>query len=261
MKKQNQKNDEAAPLTDALRTTKDNPGNIIKVSLKEAQIVYFDTMGWLIQDGKNKQLVPDWEVLPKVPADYFLGIISKMLVHTAYETCVLLIYNTETKSWSHLVPPQSCTAAHNTFISDEPTLPEVMFGSIHTHPSIGVFHSGTDTDDEDTHDGYHFVVDGGKDLTKLDITVNLTCGGAKVDVPLWQVLTAREVEVNIEEAKKEFEKRSPKTQYQHNSGWCGRNWLDNYSTPGQTRVFPGKKLFGGNSRSNSRWRSVGGKKH
>lgn len=112
-------------------------------------------------------------VLPKIPkelldrVDQFLRLVDEK---QRSEAIVLLTFdplsvdnagNFEPKGWGVLVPDQVNTAAHckydqTTIIDDKPDHVMIV-GSIHSHPQMSAYASGTDHEDQSDFDGIHIT--------------------------------------------------------------------------------------------------------
>ena len=76
------------------------------------------------------------------------------------EVDICLYYNVQKAEWLAHVPKQRGSAAHVAYNDEywqEPT-GFYMSGTIHTHPEMGAFWSGTDTNDQCKHNGIHVVL-------------------------------------------------------------------------------------------------------
>lgn len=102
--------------------------------------------------------------LPPLPlilvekVDTFFRKVAKDL---GTEAIVLLTIDPLTMEWGVLVPSQSNTAAHcnydpQSIIEDKPDHVMIV-GSIHSHPEMNAYASGTDHHDQETFDGLHIT--------------------------------------------------------------------------------------------------------
>lgn len=105
--------------------------------------------------------------MPKISLD----IVQKLdeffrLVHSQHgtESIVILTYDTnkdDSSGWGVLVPEQSNTAAHCKYDADSiaSIKPEdvIIVGSVHSHPEMAAYASGTDHDDQADFDGVHIT--------------------------------------------------------------------------------------------------------
>ena len=103
--------------------------------------------------------------LPKLPASilqaaeaFFLAAYEKF----RSEAVVLLLANPADRTWRIEVPLQEVGegSLHVKYDPASVAIPEGFrpFGTIHSHASIGAFHSGTDDRDEFSSDGLHLTV-------------------------------------------------------------------------------------------------------
>lgn len=119
----------------------------------------------------------------KIPYELFRRVVTFFAdVYKKHksEVAVLLYYNFETKEWIWTIPNQTVSAASvhydeakgRTIIGMDgnavETMPEgySIMGSIHSHASMGAFHSGTDTNDEFKFDGIHITIGSFQDASQ-----------------------------------------------------------------------------------------------
>lgn len=105
------------------------------------------------------------------------------------EAVVVLYANPVTKEWRVMVPKQKVSSAHADYeMTGMPV--EVdgfrQFGSIHSHGSMGAFHSSTDTHDEVKWDGLHITI-GKIDEAQLQYSARWMLSGSefKCDLSEW----------------------------------------------------------------------------
>jgi hypothetical protein len=102
--------------------------------------------------------------VPKLPSASFREVESffaEVYERHQSEAVVLLACNPTSGQWLVQVPDQEVRGAHVAYdLAKLPDPPEGFsrFGSIHSHASIGAFHSGTDDKDELTFDGLHVTI-------------------------------------------------------------------------------------------------------
>lgn len=101
--------------------------------------------------------------LPKLPViltwkiqRFFKEVVDKYNA----ESCVILFYNFEKNCWKVHVPDQKVGHSSVQYVREGATsLPHMdgylSVGTIHSHCDFGAFHSGTDSADENTFDGFH----------------------------------------------------------------------------------------------------------
>lgn len=116
----------------------------------------------------------------KIPENLFHSIerfFKRIYDKLQTEVQCFLYYNTETGKWAYCVPQQTVNGSHvdyderkgATYILEDnleeglDSLPEgeegwVKIGTIHSHASMGAFHSGTDDKDEFGFDGIHITI-------------------------------------------------------------------------------------------------------
>lgn len=112
---------------------------------------------------------------PKIPENLFMMVQSFFkAVYDEHksEACVLLYHNLESAQWVFSVPDQKVSSGGVDYdegrgvkivneageILDEVPEGFTKLGSIHSHASMGAFHSGTDDGDEFNFDGLHITI-------------------------------------------------------------------------------------------------------
>lgn len=102
--------------------------------------------------------------LPMAILKYAEGFFEAVYVEHKSEAVVMLYYNSDKEEWKLAVPPQEVSAGSADYDLEKMKLdPEEfkgyeMFGTIHSHASMGAFHSGTDDKDEFQFDGLHITI-------------------------------------------------------------------------------------------------------
>jgi PRTRC genetic system protein A len=102
--------------------------------------------------------------VPKMPAGLFREVeafFAAVYERHHGEAVVLLACNPASGRWQVQVPDQEVRGAHVSYdLARLPDPPEGFsrFGSVHSHASMGAFHSGTDDADELTFDGLHITI-------------------------------------------------------------------------------------------------------
>lgn len=147
--------------------------------------------GWAETEVKNALalILPDKVdanidyVGPKLSLDKFLKVLGlfKWASNIFGEATVVLVDNDG--ELDVLVPEQHGTAAHSTYIKPD-TGSKLIVGTIHSHPKMGAFWSGTDKHDQLKMSGMHVVL--GLD-TVGDVKVSLCslfCMKTQKDYPL-----------------------------------------------------------------------------
>lgn len=101
---------------------------------------------------------PRW-IGAKMQADLLKQVLGTIHVFPKMETAYSLYYSTEEKKWAVKVPEQNGSGASVSFYDDGKDMPEgfALLGSIHTHPEMGAFWSGTDLSDQQFKHGLHIV--------------------------------------------------------------------------------------------------------
>lgn len=168
-----------------------------KVTLMEATVIYAKMLGWVIIADKDRCLVPDWEEFPRIPSSWFWSLIHDLMKYKKEVTLVLYI-DTETKEWSFDVPDQSGSGASCHYVVRRFDDNREPFGTIHTHPNMSAFHSGTDHHDESGEnnlDGVHFVL-GFSEFSKFQISGVLTCNGARSEIDIFKAFDIEEIDLS-----------------------------------------------------------------
>ena len=101
---------------------------------------------------------PRW-IGAKMQADLLKQVLGTIHEFPKMETAYSLYYSTEEKKWAVKVPEQNGSGASVSFYDDGKDMPEgyALLGSIHTHPEMGAFWSGTDLNDQQFKHGLHIV--------------------------------------------------------------------------------------------------------
>ena len=113
----------------------------------------------------------------KLPADITGNILALAARYPHTEVMVALYYNFTENKWHAHVPKQYGTAAHVYYTDEDYTAPQGYFfyGTVHTHPNMGAFWSGTDTNDQKNKPGVHTVLglrEGAIETWKTSIVYN-----------------------------------------------------------------------------------------
>lgn len=95
----------------------------------------------------------------KFPAALMQQVIGTIHEFPKMETAYSLYYNVTTGEWAVKCPDQCGAGASVSYADDGTGMPEgfSIIGSIHTHPEMGAFWSGTDLNDQQKKHGIHFV--------------------------------------------------------------------------------------------------------
>ncbi|MBI4142577.1 Mov34/MPN/PAD-1 family protein [Candidatus Uhrbacteria bacterium] len=130
-------------------------------------------------------------LLPPVPAQLVAQVIAffrAVYQQHRSEAILLLAYHPERKEFGLEAPSQTVTGAHCDH--DMPVrAPEgwMYIGTIHSHGSMGAFHSGTDTHDEKFFDGIHCTI-GRVDEPEVDIVATVAVSGRRFPQSVERVL-------------------------------------------------------------------------
>ena len=109
------------------------------------------------EDVKGYTLKWTGTPLPKEIMGNILALVSHF---PRTEVNVCLYYSTEEKAWLAHVPRQNGSSAHVTYSDEDWQEPAGFYfsGTVHTHPEMPAFWSGTDTNDQLKHNGFHVVL-------------------------------------------------------------------------------------------------------
>ena len=127
--------------------------------------------GWMtVKDLKDIQTYEDREldrerfpnvkwVGAKFPAELMKRVLGTIHEFPNMETAFSLYYSTELREWRVKCPDQNGSGASVSYEDDGEGMPPGfnIIGSIHTHPNMGAFWSGTDLNDQRFKHGIHFV--------------------------------------------------------------------------------------------------------
>lgn len=98
------------------------------------------------------------EAVPESVVGDALALIKH---YNSFEIMIALFYNPDSSDWIARVPNQKGTGAHVAYDeSEDLEVPEGYYfqGTIHSHPNMSAFWSGTDTHDQGSKAGVHLVV-------------------------------------------------------------------------------------------------------
>ena len=163
---------------------------------------------------------PKW-VGAKMPADLMKKVLGTLRQFPHTETAYTLYYNATEGKWDVKCPEQSGQGASVSFEDDGMGMPAgyTLMGSIHTHPEMGAFWSGTDLNDQKFKAGLHIVFGLHNGLvSQHKCTVFMP--NAQEDQDIWDVL--EEVDFNqeydpvpewVETIKKQSYHRAPVAKY------------------------------------------------
>jgi hypothetical protein len=175
----------------------------------------------------------------KMPLSMFRQIRSffaEIYKELKSEVAILLYYNFETKEWLWSVPEQTVGPATVNYdeskdvlfvlpdgsSSDE--LPEGFskMGTIHSHASMGAFHSGTDDQDEYNFDGLHITI-GSFNAQDCTYSCRWIINGIEEKTSLTDVVEGEEVADFPEEITKLVTRTTPSYGYQGRVSWQGNS--------------------------------------
>lgn len=107
---------------------------------------------------RTKYPTPVWKG-SKFPAALMKQVLGTIHEFPRMETAYSLYYNIRTKEWAVKCPEQNGGGASVSYEDDGSGMPEgySIIGSIHTHPEMSAFWSGTDLNDQTKKHGIHFV--------------------------------------------------------------------------------------------------------
>lgn len=144
--------------------------------------------------GRRYRPFTGWKA-PKVPASEFVKVLGTAAAFPRTETGYNLFYSPKATQWRITCPAQSGTDVNVQFGTGETPPGFLKVGTIHTHPEMGAFWSGTDLADQRRQLGLHVVLGlkGGRMASAL---CSLFTRGAQVDLPLWDVF--EEVDVSAD---------------------------------------------------------------
>lgn len=95
---------------------------------------------------------------PKIPASELKKVLGTITSFKHTETGYLLKYNVRTSSWKITCPEQRGSGGGVTFYDNDASEGGFLeVGTIHTHPEMGAFWSGTDMNDQRGKHGIHVV--------------------------------------------------------------------------------------------------------
>lgn len=130
-----------------------------------------------------KDITPTAKInIPKIPEELFCKIVSFFReVYDQYrsEAIVLLYYNKERSEYFLHIPQQKVSRTSLTYHKGSVFDGYNLVCSIHSHGSLGAFHSGTDTEDENSFDGLHITV-GSVEDKNIDIASSIMVNGTRI---------------------------------------------------------------------------------
>lgn len=95
-----------------------------------------------------------------IPKDLFAKCLALIKAFPTTEVMICLSYNPKKKQWFASVPKQSGSGASVRYDGDDEKEPKGFYfmGTIHSHPNMSAFWSGTDIEDQTRLTGLHIVV-------------------------------------------------------------------------------------------------------
>ena len=96
----------------------------------------------------------------KIDKELMLKVFALISHFPNTEVMICLYYNTIEKKWMAHIPKQKGSPAHVAYSDEDWETPQgwTFLGTIHTHPNMAAFWSGTDTTDQTLKDGLHIVL-------------------------------------------------------------------------------------------------------
>lgn len=180
----------------------------------------------------------------KMPSELFKKVLGTIAQFPRMETAFSIYYKISDKSWHIKVPAQYGHGASVRFEDNGDGVPAgyALIGSIHTHPEMGAFWSGTDMNDQSRKYGLHMVFglrSGKVDQHKCTIFTPT----AKYDQQLWDVVEETDLKADYEAPKEwvekinaqEYKPAVPPLSLTHNSGYYYEfdrktgTWVHRYS--------------------------------
>lgn len=180
----------------------------------------------------------------KMPSELFKKVLGTIAQFPRMETAFSIYYKISDKSWHIKVPAQYGHGASVRFEDNGDGVPAgyALIGSIHTHPEMGAFWSGTDMNDQSRKYGLHMVFglrSGKVEQHKCTIFTPT----AKYDQQLWDVVEETDLKADYEAPKEwvekinaqEYKPAVPQLSLTHNSGYYYEfdrktgTWVHRYS--------------------------------
>ena len=120
----------------------------------------------------------------KIPSITFARIVDffKRIYQLHHSECIsMLMYNIDTQKYKIYIPHQKVTGASLDYIKPLPIEGYIKLCTIHSHASMGAFHSGTDDTDEEHFDGLHITI-GNLDEEDFSISASVVVNGHRFKV-------------------------------------------------------------------------------
>lgn len=170
--------------------------------------------------------------IPRIPMGLIQTVVKffeKIYEQYKSEVAVILHFNPTTKKWHIEVPEQTVSGASVDY--DRKTNRRIdgfiRIGTIHSHSSMGAFHSGVDDADEENFDGIHITI-GNLDKEEKSFSARMMCN--KKAYKLEPLNYINDDEFKIPELPKEwFDKVSERYTYKgggYGGGYEGGSYYD-----------------------------------
>lgn len=119
-----------------------------------------------------------------IPKEIMLKVAALAYEFPAMEVMVCLYYSTKERKWLANVPRQKGHGAYVKYDDEDFKEPEgyAFLGTIHTHPGMNAFWSGTDRNDQNRKNGLHMVL-GLRDGRIDQVLCSLFFNGKQYDQP------------------------------------------------------------------------------
>ena len=232
--------------------------------------------GWITVDNiKELQTYTDKEVNrenypepvwkgSKFPAELMKQVLGTIHEFPHMETAYSLYYNVTTGEWAVKCPDQCGAGASVSYEDDGTDMPAgfSIIGSIHTHPEMSAFWSGTDLNDQKKKHGIHFVFGLHDGLVRYSLVTvftpteqfNQDIHNVVEDFDWAQVYPA--VPEWVDTIKKQAYRRTytiPVTTYNRGKDWNGKMtsddwrkyWKSYYGANGGTSSYAGYTGYAG----------------
>jgi len=129
---------------------------------------------------------------PKINKYQFTAILKffkKVYIKDDAE-CMVFIGHDREKNKIVIFPPESQIVSKASIKYENPVMPGIsIIGTVHSHNSMGAFHSGTDIKDEIDFDGLHITIGKlTKDDDSFEISCQLTSGDYRQDIEYVKVI-------------------------------------------------------------------------
>jgi proteasome lid subunit RPN8/RPN11 len=135
----------------------------------------------------------------KMPSELFQKVLGTFAQFPKMETAYSIYYRLSDRSWHIKVPSQCGAGASVQFEDKGDGVPAgyALIGSIHTHPEMGAFWSGTDMNDQKSKYGLHMVF-GLKDGKVAHHKCSIFTPTDKYDQEIWNVVEETDLDADYE---------------------------------------------------------------